>query len=54
LKHLELKEKISDIGKEIDGKIFTKEDFIKGRIAFTEDELKTLGLKDDIGNVFKI
>ena len=47
------KGKISDIGKEIDGKIFTKEDFIKGRIAFTEDELKTLGLKDDIGNVLK-
>jgi hypothetical protein len=47
------KGKIGDIGKEIDGKIFTKEDFIKGRIAFTEDELKTLGLKDDIGNVLK-
>jgi hypothetical protein len=47
------KGKISDIGKEIDGKIFTKEDYIKGRIAFTEDELKTLGLKDDIGNVLK-
>jgi len=49
------KGKISDIGKEIDGKIFTKEDFIKGRIAFTEDELKSsvLGLKDDIGNVLK-
>ena len=47
------KGKISDIGKEIDGKIFTKEDFIKGRIAFTEDELINLGLKDDIGNVLK-
>jgi len=47
------KGKISDIGKEIDGKIFTKEDFIKGRIAFTEDELKNLGLKDDIGNILK-
>lgn len=49
------KGKISDIGKEIDGKIFTKEDFVKGRIAFTEDELKSsvLGLKDDIGNVLK-
>ena len=44
---------ISDIGEKINGKIFTKEDFIKGRIAFTEDELKTLGLKDDIGNVLK-
>jgi hypothetical protein len=47
------KGKIGDIGKEIDGKIFTKEDFIKGRIAFTEDQLKSLGLKDDIGNVLK-
>jgi hypothetical protein len=47
------KGKISDIDKIIDGKKFTKEDFIKGRIAFTEDELKTLGLKDDIGNVLK-
>jgi len=47
------KGKISDIDKVIDGKKFTKEDFIKGRIAFTEDELKNLGLKDDIGNVLK-
>lgn len=47
------KGKISDIGKEIDGKIFTKEDFIKGRIAFTKDELINLGLKDDINNVLK-
>ena len=47
------KGKLSDIGKEIDGKIFTKEDFIKGRIVFTEDELKALGLKDEIGNVLK-